>query len=255
LYAALPNVSIVGFWLYFFPTYIRYRIYPAKLTAGKETLTAQVNSIAASRSVYFDWIIEKNKNNVEQFVVMGAGYDTRSYRDLKRSDLKFFELEQPNTQKIKIESLKKADIDSSRVTFVEVDFSTEKWYEKLEKSGYDPAKKTLFLWEGVTLYLQEHDVRKTIQEIKARSGRGSILAVDFYATRFAVVKGVKSTSELFYFLLDFSSNEESTLKSFLESENQSLSQSSHVIVRQRVESKENPSWKALFPSMTEGCVL
>lgn len=28
-----------------------------------------------------------------------------------------------------------------------------------------------------------------------------------------------------------------------------------VTVRQRVESKENPSWKALFPSMTEGCVL
>lgn len=219
LYAALPNVSTVGFWLYFCPTYIRYKIYPAKLTAGKETLTALVNSIAASRSVYFDRIIEQNKNNVEQFVIMGAGYDTRSYCDLKRSNLKFFELEQPNTQKVKIESLKKANIDYSHVTFVEVDFSREKWYEKLEKSGYDPTKKTLFLWEGVTLYLQESDVRSTMKEIREHSVAGSILAVDFYAARFAVLKGVKATNEMFHFLLDFSSDQESVLRSFVASEN------------------------------------
>ena len=222
LYAALPNVSIVGFWLYFFPAYIRYKIYPAKFEAGKETLTALVNSIPASRSAYFDRIIEKQKNSVEQFVIMGAGYDTRSYDDLKRSNLTFFELDQLNTQKIKIESLKKSHIDYSQVTFVDVDFTTEKWYEKSEKSGYNPTKKTLFLWEGVTLYLQESDVRKTIKEIREHSAAGSILAVDYYATRFASFKGVKSTKEIFHFLLDFSLDAESVLKSFVESENLTL---------------------------------
>lgn len=221
LYASLPNASIAGFWLYFFPTYVRYKIYPAQMEEGKETLTSLVNSIPASRSVYFDRIIEKQKNNVEQFVVMGAGYDTRCFGDLK-NNFKCFELDQLNTQKLKIESLKKANIDSSHVTFIDVDFTTEKWYEKLERSSYNPTKKTLFLWEGVTLYLSENDVRKTIKEIKTHSVSGSILATDFYAAKFALIKGVKSTNEMFHFTLEFSDNAENVLISFVESENLTL---------------------------------
>ncbi|MBO9701959.1 MAG: class I SAM-dependent methyltransferase [Sporocytophaga sp.] len=222
LYAALPTASIVGFWLYFFPTYIRYRIYPARFEEGKETLTSLVNSIPASRSVYFDKIIEKQKNNVTQFVVMGAGYDMRSYGDLKKSNLKFFELDKANTQKIKIESLDKANIDYSHVAFVDIDFTTEKWYEKLEKSGYDRNKKSLFLWEGVTLYLSENDVRKTIKEIKQHISSGSVMVTDFYDKRFTLIEGIKMTNEMFYFTLDFSKNAESVLKAFVKSENLKL---------------------------------
>lgn len=214
LYSALPNTSLVGFWLLFFPTYVRYKIYPAKFEAGKETMTS-----IARRSVYFDRIIEQQKNDIEQFVIMGAGFDTRAYGDLKRNNIRFFELDQLNTQKLKIETLKKITIDSSHVTFVDVDFSNEKWYEKLEKSGYNPTKKTIFLWEGVTPYLSENDVRKTIKEIKEHSASGSVLVTDFYANRIASKKSVKATNEMFYFTLDFSNNAENVLKSFIESEN------------------------------------
>lgn len=75
---------------------------------------------------------------------MGAGFDTRCYGDLKNSNLKFFELDQAKPQKLKIEYLKKAGIDTSNVNYVEVDFSTEHWYEKLEQAGYDPGKKSFF---------------------------------------------------------------------------------------------------------------
>ena len=43
-----------------------------------------------------------------------------------------------------MDCLKKAGIDASHVTFVEVDFSTQKWYEKIEKAGFDPIKKRCF---------------------------------------------------------------------------------------------------------------
>jgi O-methyltransferase involved in polyketide biosynthesis len=42
-------------------------------------------------------------------------------KTLKRG-LKFFELDQPATQKLKVECLKKAGIDVSHVTFIQVDF-------------------------------------------------------------------------------------------------------------------------------------
>jgi|WetSurMetagenome_2_1015567.scaffolds.fasta_scaffold145564_2 methyltransferase (TIGR00027 family) len=217
LFTALPNVSIVGFWFIFFPSYVRYKIYPAKFEAGKETITS-----IARRSAYFDKIIERHKNKVEQFVIMGAGFDTRAYGDLIKCNLKFFELDQINTQKLKIETLKKTGIDCSHVTFVDVDFTTENWYDKLVKSGYSPITRTMFLWEGVTAYLSENEVRKTIKEIQGHCALGSVLAVDFYASRIASKKSVKTTNEMFYFTMDFSHNAEHVLKTFLESENLTL---------------------------------
>jgi methyltransferase (TIGR00027 family) len=141
----------------------------------------------------------------------------------------FFELDQAKTQKLKIEYLKKAGIDTSNVNYVKVDFSTEHWFEKLEKADYDPSKKSIFLWEGVTLYLSEKDVRNTLKEIKVHAASGSIVVADLYAESFVTgeyapgmkkaMKAQKITDEEFGFGIDFSSDYENALKTFLESEN------------------------------------
>ena len=55
----------------------------------------------------FDHLISKSIDKTEQFIVMGAGFDTRCYGELKDSILKLFELDQPATQKMKVECLKK----------------------------------------------------------------------------------------------------------------------------------------------------
>jgi methyltransferase (TIGR00027 family) len=226
----LPNNSLPGMWMFLFPSYLRYKIsgknvgYPSIAKPGEEG----VLSLFMNRTIYFDNIINKSKDKVDQFVVMGAGFDTRCYGDLKNSHLKFFELDQTKTQKLKKEYLKRAGIDTSPVTYVEVDFRTEHWYEKLEKAGYDPGKKSIFLWEGVTLYLSEKEVRNTLKEMKAHAGSGSIIVADLYAKSFVTgeyapgmkkaIKLPKITDEELGFGIDFSSDDENALKTFLESE-------------------------------------
>ena len=51
-----------------------------------------------SRTIYFDRIIDRLADNAEQFVVLGAGYDTRACGALKSRGLAFFELDQTETQ-------------------------------------------------------------------------------------------------------------------------------------------------------------
>ncbi len=224
LYRALPNGCVSGLWMLYFPSYLRYKIsgknkgYVSMKEEGKEDLTG----IPINRTIYFDDFINKSKNKAEQFVVMGAGYDTRCYGNLKRKGLRFFELDQPDTQRLKIKCLKKAGIDISHVTFAEVNFSTDKWYEKLENAGYDPDKKSIFLWEGVTLYLTEEAVRKTLEEIREHAAAGSVILVDFYAKRLLSLKGVSATREGFHFALDFFDDRERILEEFIKSENLSL---------------------------------
>ena len=227
----LPNNSLPGMWMFLLPSYLRYKIsgknkgYPSIAKPGEEG----VLSLVMNRTIYFDNIINKSKDKVEQFVVMGAGFDTRCYGDIKNSHLKFFELDQTKIQELKRECLKRAGIDTSHVNYVEVDFKTEHWYEKLEMAGYDPGKKSIFLWEGVTLYLSEKEVRNTLKEIKERAGSGSIIVADLYAKSFVTgeyAPGMKKamnlskiTDEEFGFGIDFSSDYENTLRTFLESEN------------------------------------
>jgi O-methyltransferase involved in polyketide biosynthesis len=46
------------------------------------------------RTLHVDRVIERVIDEVEQFVVMGAGYDTRAYGDFHRDGVTFFELDQ-----------------------------------------------------------------------------------------------------------------------------------------------------------------
>jgi methyltransferase (TIGR00027 family) len=221
LYRVLPNAYEFGMWLFFLPAFLRYKISGKHrgFASIKEDGLEGIVNVAITRTIHFDNLIDNSKDNVEQFVVMGAGFDTRCYGNLAQCNLKFFELDQPETQKLKVAYLKKAGIDVSRVVFVPVDFSRDNWYQKLKDAGYSPDKKAIFLWEGVTLYISEKDVRKTIRVIKEHAAHGSVLITDLYSRRITALKGVKATHEKFNFALDFSSDKENVLKTFLNSEN------------------------------------
>ena len=228
---ALPNFSRTAHWVLLFPMYLLYklsktRLYPVIVAQGEEGLLNMV----PSRTVNFDELISSKKDSAVQFVALGAGFDTRSYGLLKDSNLKLFELDQVSTQQLKIQSLRKTSIDCSAVNFVEADFSKEDWFQRLKNNGYDPSLKTIFLWEGVTLYLSEADVRKTLQTVKSNSAPGSVLIADIYGFDFLKMlnkgsKVLEATNEsLGGFGLDFTTDPELALSHFAESEQTALGQ-------------------------------
>ena len=227
LAGAMPNTSTFGLWLCLFPLWVKYKMsgtyfgYPRVPEEGTEGIA----DIVVARTLYFDRIIERVVADMEQFVVLGAGYDTRPYGTLKKDGLAFFELDQPATQELKIAGLHAAGIDTSHVSFVRVDFSQESIFEQLRASGYDPSKRTLFLWEGVTLYLDEKDVRKTLSDIRAHAAPGSVVVADFYGERMIRVgsgtlgrKSLEYTNEGFSFGLPFATDYREVLERFLGSE-------------------------------------
>ncbi len=227
LAAALPNTSLFGLWLCLFPLWVKYKIcgrlalYPRAPDPGSETLA----DLVVARTLYFDRIIERAMGQVQQFVVMGAGYDMRAYGSLRREGVSFFELDQADVQTHKRASLSSAGISSEHVTFVSVDFDKEDAVSRLLDSGFDVSKKTLFLWEGVTLYLSEAEVRRTMRAIHNAAVAGSVLLADIYAERTIAFgskgvyrKALDQTSENLKFGLDFSTDHERVLSKFVESE-------------------------------------
>ena len=58
--------------------------YPRVSEEGPESIGDVV-----ARTPYFDRIIQWVAGDVEQFIVLGAGYDTRAYGDLKKQGIQF----------------------------------------------------------------------------------------------------------------------------------------------------------------------
>ena len=232
LMSVLPNTSKVGLWLVLWPLWVQARIagqvklYPRIPTAGDENIADMV----AARTMHFDSVIAGAIAGVDQFVLLGAGYDTRAYGDLAASGVTVFEVDQAVVQEHKRSMIDAAGIRDDHVNFVSVDFSVDDLFGKLAASGFDASRKTLFLWEGVSLYLSAEQVAATLAMVKQQAQSGSVLVADFYANRLVQTLGkanlnervLEMTSETLDFSLPFATNWQQVLADFVTS--QSLQQ-------------------------------
>jgi methyltransferase (TIGR00027 family) len=128
-----------------------------------------------------DFLKDQIQEGIEQLVILGAGYDSRAYRfKLLPEKVRVFEVDHPDTQRLKMEAvLKILGSLPKNVTYVHVDFTTEKLEVNLPKNGYDRALKTLFIWEGVMGYLKAEAVDRTLAFIAGSSGPGSCVVFDY----------------------------------------------------------------------------
>ncbi|MDM8535162.1 class I SAM-dependent methyltransferase [Desulfobacterales bacterium HSG17] len=121
-------------------------------------------------------------DNFQQLVILGAGYDMSAYcfRDVL-VEARVFEVDHPNTQKEKVSKIREQIKDvPDNVTYVPVNFDTDDLKDALLTHGYSPLKKTLFLWEGVTYYLEKESIERTLDFIVNNSAKGSKLAFDYF---------------------------------------------------------------------------
>jgi methyltransferase (TIGR00027 family) len=183
LMTVLPNVSQLGVRLITGPTRFAHWLtgYVPKIYRYPYRGVPPMKDQAAARTTYFDAALERHLDDVEQVVILGAGLDTRSYRLPAEVTVRWFEVDTPRTQQFKRAMLRRAGLDASRVTFVAADFEREDWFEALLGAGFDPTKRSFFLWEGVTPYLNRAAVESTLRRI-AGTASGSVVAFDYFST-------------------------------------------------------------------------
>lgn len=142
-----------------------------------------------------DFLKEEVEGGIKQLVILGAGYDTRAYRFSElQKQAKVFELDDMATLKFKFARVRIAVKPlPQNVVFVPIDFTHQKLEDKLPPRIYDRSLKTMFIWEGVTMYLPAESVDQTLAFIAGNSGQGSSVVLDYLFE--SVVDGTSDLTE------------------------------------------------------------
>lgn len=147
--------------------------------------------VAAAKGMY-EYIIARTKyidaafsealsNRFDQILIFGAGFDTRALRFQNLTGTtKVFELDVPTTQEAKILQYEKRGLKiPSGLIFVPIDFDKESLPAKLETAGFEKGRRTLFILEGLLMYLQPESVHETFQTIRDFAGKESEVVFDY----------------------------------------------------------------------------
>ncbi len=186
--------------------------------------------VSARTRLIDDLFIRALHTNIPQIVFMGAGYDTRAIRfqGLLRGT-RIFELDVPTTQSRKIKLLRKSKTPIPKnVQLVPIDFERDDLKQILFRAGYDPTVKSMFIWEGVTMYITEEAVTRTLDFVRYNSGPASSIVFDYlyksviegtcsYYGAMEMSENAKKVGEAFSFGI-----EEGRIEEFLESKGYSL---------------------------------
>ena len=121
--------------------------------------------------------------DVEQVMILGAGYDTRAYRFATEIGPRpVYEVDLPplSRRKAAVVAGRKDLFGHASIHRVEIDFREQSLPERLAGSGFLPGAPTFVAWEGVSMYLTRDAVDGTLAALASVCGPGSVLAMDFW---------------------------------------------------------------------------
>lgn len=119
-----------------------------------------------SRTRFIDDLVQNAAvQGVEQYVILGAGYDLRAHRLNLPPTMKIFEVDQQEVQNRKRSKLPKNVPNLENVKYVSVDFNHQSLKKQLIEAGFDLSKSAIFTLEGVSQYISKEAVNSTLEEL------------------------------------------------------------------------------------------
>jgi methyltransferase (TIGR00027 family) len=151
----------------------------------------RLRSMLTARTRFFDQaVLTALTAGIGQVVICGAGYDDRALR-FRTPGTRFFELDQGPTQADKARRLHALDTDLTGLTLVTADFRHDDVAEVLAAAGHDRDRPTLFLCEGLLVYLDQPTLTGLLTGLAASAAPGSRLVASL-----AVHAGDQPTAEV-----------------------------------------------------------
>jgi methyltransferase (TIGR00027 family) len=122
----------------------------------------------ACRKRFIDDKLKEALDDIDAVVILGAGLDTRAYRLNRQVRIPVFEVDLPVNIARKAKTVRRVlgGLPLS-VRLVALDFERDDLLTSLAEHGYRTDYLAFFVCEGVTQYLTEDGVRRTLEGLRA----------------------------------------------------------------------------------------
>jgi methyltransferase (TIGR00027 family) len=112
--------------------------------------------------------LEEALGDIDAVVILGAGMDTRAYQLTRRVRIPIFEVDLPVNIARKAATVRRVlgELPLS-VRLVALDLERDDLLTSLAEHGYRTDYRVFFICEGVTQYLTENAVRRTLEGLRA----------------------------------------------------------------------------------------
>ncbi len=140
------------------------------------------NRFLPVRTRHFDDALLAGIQQRSQIVLLGAGFDTRAYRLPLPAHARIIELDRAEllAEKEAVLNRHGDQLRCDRRT-VAADLASD-WVSALLSSGYDRARPTTWVAEGVLFYLPAASVSALLRGARACSAEGSLFLADVFGT-------------------------------------------------------------------------
>jgi methyltransferase (TIGR00027 family) len=140
---------------------------------------AHMGNYQAVRTHFFDAFFDTAvAAGVRQVVILASGLDSRAYRIEWPTGTEVFEIDQPKVLEYKTQKLAEHGVQpSAALHHVPVDLRFD-WPAALKVAGFDTAKPTAWLAEGLLMYLPSDAQDRLFENITALSAPGSRIAAE-----------------------------------------------------------------------------
>src|ERR1044072_1973966 len=132
-------------------------------TIRKKIPGAMSSGIARTR--YIDDLLQQTvQHNIQQVIILGAGFDTRALRLDCLSNIPVIEIDHPNTARKKTTILKrKLGTLPNHIHYWQIDFNKESLQELATREKLNFSIPTTIICEGVTNYLNADAIDNTFR--------------------------------------------------------------------------------------------
>ena len=149
-------------------------------------MNAYLESVPSYASVIFraryaeDALARAVRDGVNQYLQIGAGFDSFALRKGAAAGLKLYEIDHPATQSFKRERIALcAPADHVEPEYIPADLARESLQDALSRSSFTASAPAFMSWLGVSVYLTASQNASALRSIVSCAKRGSLLVFTY----------------------------------------------------------------------------
>ena len=133
----------------------------------------------------------------QQVVIVAAGMDTRRFR-IASEKIIIYELDFPQVLEYKANRLPEIkEYPTDQYKLIGVDFRENNWHNKLLEANYNPEKASLWIIEGLFVYLTDEQINGLLEKVNELTRPGCIIAGDWMNRSYIESKITKEFRDVF----------------------------------------------------------